>query len=200
MPQVSAPQRTPPKLDMNPMVDMAFLLVSFFMLTTTFKTEEPVAITLPASQSEVKLPESDIMVITLAEDGRIFFGIDSKHQRVRLLQLMSQEYDVPFTEAQVQAFSLVSTFGVSIQALPDYLDLPPSERKSVIQPGIPLSDSLQNELYDWIVLARMVNPNLRVAINGDATTKYPKVKRVLNTLQLARVNRFNLITNLEQES
>lgn len=182
------------------MVDMAFLLVSFFMLTTTFKTEEPVAITLPASQSEVKLPESDIMVITLAEDGRIFFGIDSKHQRVRLLQLMSQEYDVPFTEAQVQAFSLVSTFGVSIQALPDYLDLPPSERKSVIQPGIPLSDSLQNELYDWIVLARMVNPNLRVAINGDATTKYPKVKRVLNTLQLARVNRFNLITNLEQES
>ncbi|MBI3004601.1 MAG: biopolymer transporter ExbD, partial [Ignavibacteriales bacterium] len=72
------------KMDMTPMVDVAFLLLTFFMLTTTFKPAEEVQIDLPSSHSEFKLPESDILMITVAKDGRIFMGVDSQILRARL--------------------------------------------------------------------------------------------------------------------
>jgi biopolymer transport protein ExbD len=72
-------------------------------------------------------------------------------------------------------------------------------RKLVKQPGIPC-DSLKNELADWVVFSRITNPKLRIAIKGDRESTYPVVKKVLNTLVDTKVNRFNLITNLEKES
>jgi biopolymer transport protein ExbD len=69
---------------MTPLVDIAFLLLCFFMLTTQFKPEEEVAIILPSSHSEFKLPESDVMMVTIAEDGRLFLGLDSQILRGRL--------------------------------------------------------------------------------------------------------------------
>jgi biopolymer transport protein ExbD len=72
------------KLDMTPMVDVAFLLLTFFMLTTQFKPPEDVTVELPTSHSAFKLPESDVMMITIAEDGRIFLGLDSQNLRIKL--------------------------------------------------------------------------------------------------------------------
>jgi biopolymer transport protein ExbD len=65
------------KVDMTPMVDVAFLLLTFFMLTTQFRPPEEVEIVLPSSHSAFKLPESNVMMITIAKDGRIFLGFDS---------------------------------------------------------------------------------------------------------------------------
>ena len=78
------PRRQGIRIDMTPLVDVAFLLLTFFMLTTQFKPPEEVSITLPASHSEFKLPESDVMTINIAEDGRIFLGLDSQILRGRL--------------------------------------------------------------------------------------------------------------------
>jgi len=69
---------------MTPLVDIAFLLLTFFMLTTQFKPQEEVTIILPSSHSEFKLPESDVMMVTIAEDGRLFLGLDSQILRGRL--------------------------------------------------------------------------------------------------------------------
>ncbi len=69
---------------MTPLVDVAFLLLTFFMLTTQFKPQEEVSIVLPSSHSENKLPESDVVTINLAQDGRIFLGVDSQILRGRL--------------------------------------------------------------------------------------------------------------------
>ena len=69
---------------MTPLVDVAFLLLTFFMLTTQFKPPEEVQIELPSSNSQFKLPESDVMTLTLAKDGRIFLGLDSQKLRGRL--------------------------------------------------------------------------------------------------------------------
>lgn len=78
------PHRQGVRIDMTPLVDVAFLLLTFFMLTTQFKPTEEVTIILPASHSDFKLPESDVMTINLSKDGRIFLGLDSQLLRRRL--------------------------------------------------------------------------------------------------------------------
>ena len=65
------------KVDMTPMVDVAFLLLTFFMLTTQFRPPEEVQISLPSSHSSFKLPESNVMLITLSKDNRILLGFNS---------------------------------------------------------------------------------------------------------------------------
>jgi biopolymer transport protein ExbD len=78
------PKRTGVRIDMTPLVDVAFLLLTFFMLTTQFRPQEEVTIILPSSHSEFKLPESDVMTINIAPDGRLFLGLDSQIMRRRL--------------------------------------------------------------------------------------------------------------------
>jgi biopolymer transport protein ExbD len=78
------PHRQGVRIDMTPLVDVAFLLLTFFMLTTQFKPTDEVTIVLPSSHSEFKLPESDVMTINIATDGRIFLGLDSQILRRRL--------------------------------------------------------------------------------------------------------------------
>ncbi len=76
MPKFKKP-RIGVRMDMTPMVDVAFLLLTFFMLTTQFRPPSEVQISLPSSHSAFKLPESDVMTITISKDNRIFLGFDS---------------------------------------------------------------------------------------------------------------------------
>jgi biopolymer transport protein ExbD len=78
------PHRAGVRIDMTPLVDVAFLLLTFFMLTTQFKPTEEVTIVLPASHADYKLPESNVMTINIAQDGRIFLGLDSQLLRARI--------------------------------------------------------------------------------------------------------------------
>lgn len=183
---------------MTPMVDLAFLLVTFFMLTTKFAPEEPMVVDMPSSVSEIKLPETDILTISISKEGTVFFNMDGKYTRQQLLGKMGEKYNVQFTKEEVNRFALMSSFGVPVGNLREFLDMDPETRKTVNQPGIPC-DSINNELADWIVMSRMTNPKLRIAIKGDQDAYYPVVKQVINTLVDRKVNRFNLITNMEKE-
>ncbi|MDQ2657292.1 MAG: biopolymer transporter ExbD [Bacteroidota bacterium] len=190
--------RAHPSLDMTPMVDLAFLLVAFFMLTTSFPPQEPVAVDIPSSVSEIILPDNDRMILMVAADGRVFFNMDNKGHRVRLLESIGEKYGIAFTEEQKASFSILPAFGLPVGSLPAFLDLKPEERAQIQQPGIPV-DSTNNELADWIVFGRMSNPKVRVAVKGDRDTSYKVMERVINTLIDRRVLRFNLITGLESE-
>lgn len=191
-------QRNPPSLDMTPMVDLAFLLVTFFMLTTTFAPDEPVVVDIPKSVSEIILPDRDRIIISIADDGRVFFDMDNKNHRSQMLRMMGEKYGIAFSGEQLNSFSIMTGFGIPLGTLPQFLDMSPEERKMVTQPGIP-ADSANNELADWIVFARISNPGVRIAVKGDRDTNYKIVQRVINTLIDRKVLRFNLITSLEQE-
>lgn len=184
-------------VDMTAMTDVAFLLLTFFMLATKFKPDEPVTVTTPSSISEIKLPETDILLLTIDKDSKVYFSMDGDQNRITLLEKMGEKYKVSFTPDQKKAFSLLSSFGVSITKLGPYLDMDAEKRKNFKQEGIPC-DSINNELADWVLQARYTNKDLRVAVKGDGEAGYPVVKQVISTLQDKKVNRFNFITSLEK--
>jgi biopolymer transport protein ExbD len=177
---------------------LAFLLVTFFMLTTKFAPEESVVVDTPSSISEIKLPETGVAIITISNDDRVFYGVDGQFTKERLLGRIAEKYSLQFTEDEVKQFALMPNFGVPIAGLKSFLAMAPEERKNIQQPGIP-TDSLKNELAEWVLLTRFSNPEIVFAIKGDKDAKYPTVGRVITTLQERKVNRFNLITSMENK-
>lgn len=185
-----------PQLDMNPMVDMAFLLVSFFMMTTTFKTDTPTEVSIPISHADLKLPDMDVCLITIGKEGDLFFGIDNKYDRVKMLDVMAMQNELSFTEKEKEEFSLISSFGLPMSGLSQFLDLDKTDRKSIEQTGIPL-DSANNEFRQWVIAARMANPRLRFAIKADKDVSYNTIHDCFETLRDLNITRFNLITDAE---
>lgn len=175
MPKVKVPRKST-SVDMTAMTDVAFLLLTFFMLATKFKPDEPVVVDTPSSISEIKLPESGIMQITIDKQGRVFFGITEQTTRADVLQRMAEKYNMKFSAEEVKEFSLQSTIGLPISQLSSFLKLDAEARKALQTTGVP-TDSTNNELGDWIWQARLANNDIRVAIKGDRDADMPTVKR-----------------------
>ena len=192
-------------IDMTAMSDVTVLLLTFFMLTSTFVKPEPVKVNTPGSVSEIKIPETDILQILIAPDGKVFDGkvfmsMDRQSDLEQVLTAMGDQYGIQFTAEQVNKFKTASTFGVPMKSMKGFLDLEEDKQNEVLKTaGIPC-DSLDNQFKDWVRNARSVNSNLRIAIKADATTPYSTIKNVMNSLQDLRENRYNLITSLKTTS
>ena len=176
--------------DMTAMCDVAFLLLTFFILTATAKVPEVMPVDTPQSTVQTKLPEK----------GKVFFDVKGKDVRIRTLELMGNKYGVKFTEEDQKSFAIMESFGVPMGSLKQILDLKPADRKKVEQPGIP-KDSLDNQLADWVQNARIANielhdKELELAIKGDAKEEYPVIRKVMDILQDQKINNFSLVTGL----
>ncbi|WP_396158535.1 ExbD/TolR family protein [Flavobacterium sp.] len=191
-------------IDMTAMCDVAFLLLTFFILTATAKVPEPLPVDTPSSTVQTKLPDTDLAMLTVGKsDGKeqVFFGVKGKEIRMATLDYMAQKYKMTFTDQERTQFSLVDEFGVPIEGLKQLLAMKSADRaKKGVQPGIPC-DSINNQLQDWVQYARKANidvnqKELQFAIKGDAKEEYPQIKRVMDILQDQKINSFNLVTGL----
>ena len=186
-------------IDMTAMCDVAFLLLTFFILTATAKIPEALPVDTPQSTVQTKLPETDLATLTIGK-GKVFFDLKGREVRKRTLELMGQKYGVEFTDDEKSKFALMEGIGVPIQNLKQIIAMKTSERSKAGQPGIP-KDSLDNQLAEWVQNARIANieindKELQVAIKGDAKEEYPSIRKVMDILQDQKINSFSLVTGL----
>jgi biopolymer transport protein ExbD len=184
-------------VDMTAMCDVAFLLLTFFMLTSNFVKKEPVLVATPSSVSEIKIPETNIMTVLVDKTGKVYFGIDGQDKRQQLIEKMASTYGITLTPDEIKRYTVLDLVGNPMQAMKTYLNLKPEIRDLPTNNlGIP-SDSTDNQFKSWVKSAREINPDLRIAIKADETTPYPVIKKVMKSLQELDENRYNLITRLE---
>lgn len=196
MPKVKV-KRKSTRIDMTAMSDVTVLLLTFFMLTSTFVQKEPVQVATPSSVSEIKIPETDILQILVASDGKIFLSLDKPADREAILTKVGTQYRIAFTPDELKKFRLMSSFGVPIQQMKEFLNLPTTQQDQILKEyGVPC-DSTNNQFKVWIKEARVQNPNLRIAIKADQQTPYLQIKEIMSSLQELRENRYNLITSLK---
>ena len=194
-------------IDMTPMSDVMVLLLTFFILTSTFVKNEPVKVNTPGSVSEIKVPEKDVLTISVAKDGKVFMSIENANDLVSVVDAMTSRFGVTLNGAQREALKKHSMLGVSVEKLPAYLSLPEDQMTDAIQKeGIP-TDSIDigdgkkgmSEFQLWVAEAVSVNEDMKIAIKADSDTPYKTVKTVMSELQDMNQNRYYLITSLKKE-
>lgn len=191
-------------VDMTAMCDVAFLLLTFFILTATAKQPEIVPVEMPNSTVQVKLPDTDLAIVTIADSGKVFFGVKAPNVREKTLELIGKQYNIEFTAEESKRFGLMEEFGVPVNQLKGLIALSNTDRNAEgLQKGIP-HDSLNDQLTEWVKAARNANAEvnekqLNFAIKGDAKEQFPEIKKVIDILQKQQVNKFNLVTGLRGE-
>ncbi|MBK7172842.1 MAG: biopolymer transporter ExbD [Bacteroidales bacterium] len=202
MPKIKLPVKSP-HIDMTPMVDLFALLLTFFMLTTSFKPQEAAIIDTPNSISEKVAPEQNVITLLVGKDNKVYMNFDNGTDtsvliRKEVLKKMAEQYQLTLTEKELKTFATWSSFGMPIEKLKAWLNTEDPKEREVFQTGIPI-DSTDNQLNLWVRFIRLQNPNAEVAIKGDGVADFKTVKHVMDILQENKVNKFNLTTNLVKE-
>jgi biopolymer transport protein ExbD len=202
MPKIKLPVKTP-HIDMTPMVDLFALLLTFFMLTTSFRPQEATIIDTPNSISEKMTPEKNVITVLIGKDNKVFLNFDNGTDtsvliRKEVLKKIAEQLNLKFTNKELKTFSTWASFGMPAQNIKAWLNTADSKDREKFQIGMPV-DSTDNQLNLWIRFIRLQNQNAEVAIKGDANADFKAVKHVMDILQDNKVNRFNLTTTLQKE-
>ncbi|MBR5241031.1 MAG: biopolymer transporter ExbD [Muribaculaceae bacterium] len=210
MPRVKV-KRKSTLIDMTAMSDVTVLLLTFFMLTSTFVQKEPVQVNTPDSVSEIKIPETDILQILIDQDGKIYMSLDRPADKAAVLEDVAAQYGMELTAEEISKFRTLPTFGTPIAKMKSFLALTSDQQDKALKgevngitAGIPCDTTKNAEGFDdknevkvWVKSARAANGNLRIAIKAAAGTPYPTIRNLMTSLQDIRENRYNLITNLK---
>ncbi|MCW2259521.1 MULTISPECIES: ExbD/TolR family protein [Sphingobacterium] len=204
MPRIKI-KRVAPSVDMTAMSDVTFLLLNFFVMTAVFKAPEPVPVDTPSSVSTEKMPDENFAMITINKEGTCLLSIAERDVKEKTLEVMANKYNVAFSPEEKEKFVVMGTVGVPVRQLKQFLALSPEKHMDkTYHTGI-LVDSttnLSNELYNWISSVRTVHyqlheQQLKILIKADASTKFPEVNKVIETLRDQKVNKFSFITDLK---
>jgi biopolymer transport protein ExbD len=188
-------------VDMTAMCDVAFLLLSFFILTTKFKPAEDITVTTPSSVSSKVAPEKDVTLVTITKDGKAFVSLDNEEVKGELANQLNANMGAALSPSDIAAFKKASFFGTPVSQLKSFLQIPKDRVKGDQLPGIPIQDSAHNELVQWmqyIVAAHAsTGTKLNLIVKGDNLAKYPQFKNVLTAFKKNDQFKFQMITNPE---
>jgi len=198
MPKIKMPRKST-HIDMTAMCDVAFLLLTFFMLATSFKPPEPVVVRTPGSTSTVAIPDG-YMLITLDKAGRVFFSVDDVIAKKAIIEQINEEKGLGLNATEINNFVIGGPIGVKFSQMKSLLALSPSQQSDFAKtaPGIPTDTTGNyetNELAFWIATSRYHMPKARFAIKADGEAKYPEINRVIATLGKLKLFKFNFITD-----
>lgn len=183
-------------IDMTAMCDVAFLLLSFFILTTKFKPAEAITVVTPNSVSSKPAPEKDFILVTIDKDGKVFFSMDDENKKAYIAETLNNTKNLGIN---VAAFKKAGFIGAPISQLPQFLAIPEDQRKGASLPGIPCRDSTSNEMVEWFSLAKQAynGQKMDILLKADNVSKYPAFKNVVAALKKNDLLKFQMVTNPE---
>jgi biopolymer transport protein ExbD len=181
---------------MTAMCDVAFLLLSFFILTTKFKPAEAIAVTTPNSVAAKVADTKDIVLITIDKDGKVFLSMDDESKKEVIANTLNSTKNLGLN---VQAFKKAGFYGAPFSGLAAFLAIPEEARKGAALPGIPAKDSTNSEIREWmgLVLTAYAGQKANIQLKGDNAAKYPAFKNVIDAFKKNDILKFQMITNPE---
>lgn len=202
MPSVKLPRKST-DTDMTPFVDIGFLILSFFIMATKFKTPEPVPITTPNSVNADKLPDENAMLISIDKQNKVYITAIPKGDASKadaIANDVSTVRELNLTDNEKLTFRNSPMVGMPFNKLKSYLAMPVEKQKDFVQDGIPVLDSATNELVYWIGAAQRVfaGEKLVFMIKGDNESHYPTFKAVIDALKRNEIFKYNLVTMPEE--
>jgi biopolymer transport protein ExbD len=188
--------------DMTPFVDIAFLILSFFIMATKFKPPEPVEIKTPGSVLSQKMPENNAVLISIDSANRVFFSVLSEKDPTKfddIINDVNAEQKLGLTPAELANFRKTYMVGVPFGGLKELLATDFKEQAKLTQPGIPVLDSANNQLVWWVKAAKtaFAGEKLNYLIKGDGASKYPTFDAVISALKKNEEFKYNLVTALD---
>jgi biopolymer transport protein ExbD len=201
MPKVKVPRKST-AVDMTAMCDVAFLLLAFFILTTSFKPDEALSVVTPKSVSTTKAEQKDVVLITMDKDGKVYFSVsdDATAEKGEIIDVVDQLKGLGLTEQEKNAFKRSGSFvGVPFGQLKSYLQLSPEQLKGFKSPGIPVTDTINNELVTWMraTATAFQGTKMNLLVKGDNEAKYPSFKGVIDAFKKNEIFKFQMITDPE---
>lgn len=198
MPKIKIPRKST-FIDMTAMCDVAFLLLSFFILTTKFKPSEAVTVTPPSSVSSKAAPEKDVVLVTIDNKGKVFLSFSEEDKKAEVLQKVGEAKGLQFSPAEIKTFQKAPFVGLPFSQLRFFLQQTPEAMASMKMPGIPAQDTINNELTDWIgaVVTVYQGQKMNLLVKGDMDAKYPAFKGVLAAFKKNEQFKFQMVTNTE---
>lgn len=201
MPKVKLPRKST-NIDMTAMCDVAFLLLAFFILTTKFKPAEALTVTTPKSVSSEAVKAEDVVLITMDDKGKLYFSVSDENteEKKEIIDVVDQLRNLGLTEEEKAAFVRAGSYvGVPFNKLKGYLGFTPEQIKGYEQEGIPVMDTLDNQMVTWIRAAKTAfqGQKMNVMVKGDNNAKFPSFKGVIDALKKNDELKFQMITDPE---
>jgi len=186
---------------MTAMCDVAFLLLSFFILATKFKPPEALTVATPNSVSSKVAPDKNVVLITMDKDGKVYFSVSDGNpsEKRDVIDAVNTAKNLGLTDAEKKNFvnNPSAYIGVPFSQLKSYLDKAPEDVKNLVVAGIPVTDTLNNELIDWVhaAVGAFQGSKMNLLVKGDNAAKYPAFDGVVYAFKKNDQLKFQLVTN-----